>query len=393
MNANRRLSAFLSEGSLRLKKRIVQYRLAKSDFDLAQATSLVEQARLASDCPHIAVFVNGYFVDALSKLKNLPTGVTFNAEAKDANALNATFPEGEREHPFVLLNTAFSRSMIEIAVEENVQAEAGLQLIFISLGQERAASYPRVSIRVAKGASFRVVENFISSDDSESFTGFVEEVELAEEASLYQAKIGALAPNATHISKHQLRQARSSHYEGSVLTFGGALVRNELGTVIEGEEAHYDLKGLSLISGKQLVDNHTVIEHAAPNATSNELIKGVYADESTGVFNGTIIVRQIAQQTNAIQSNAGLLLSDKATLNSRPQLKIWADDVKCTHGATIGELDEDALFYLQSRGIPQAKAKHILVTAFLGDVLTELPFPELRERTEQQLFTTLARFA
>jgi Fe-S cluster assembly protein SufD len=217
------------------------------------------------------------------------------------------------------------------------------------------------------------------------FTSSVTEIVAADGAILDHCKVQQEGPGAFHFANTHVHQGRASNFASTFVGLGGQWVRNEVRATLDAEGGECTLNGLYRASGKQHVDNHTVIDHAKPHCASHELYKGILDDKAHGVFNGKIFVRQDAQKTDAKQTNKTLLLSDDATINTKPQLEIYADDVKCTHGATVGQLDAEALFYLQTRGIGKDEARSLLTFAFANDVLGRIKVEPLRRRLEQEL--------
>ena len=217
------------------------------------------------------------------------------------------------------------------------------------------------------------------------------EVVLAENATLDHYKLQYESARAYHVGSLHVRAQRSARVAAHSVSAGGALVRNDVVAVLDGEGVDCTLNGLYLADGQRLVDNHTTIDHARPHCGSREIYKGILADRAHGIFNGKIIVRPDAQKTDAKQTNRALLLSEDARINTKPQLEIFANDVKCTHGAAVGQLDDEALFYLRSRGLSEAAARHLLIRAFAADVLQRLPLDAVRTRVEDWLQRRLAR--
>jgi len=213
---------------------------------------------------------------------------------------------------------------------------------------------------------------------------------LGENAVVDHVKVNQESLSAFHVATMQIQLARSSNFTSQSFTFGGGFVRNDVNAVLGGEGIECTLNGLYLAEGRRLVDNHTAIDHAMPHCDSHELYKGILNDRAHGVFNGKILVRQDAQKTDAKQTNKTLLLSDDAQINTKPQLEIFADDVKCTHGATVGQIDSGQLFYLRSRGIPEAEARNMLVYAFANDLIHRIKVEPLRAQLEEVLFAQLA---
>jgi len=248
---------------------------------------------------------------------------------------------------------------------------------------------PRNLIHFGKNSDASVVEKFISIGDNTQFTNAISEVVVSENASAKYYKLQNENPTAYHVGTTQVYQERNSHFSITTVTTNGGIVRNNLNLKLDGEGIDTHMYGLYLLDGETHVDNHTAVDHAKPHSQSNELYKGVMNGKSTGVFNGKIYVRQDAQKTNAFQSNRNVLLSDDASIYTKPQLEIWADDVKCSHGATTGQIDEEALFYLQSRGISKDTAKALLMIAFASEVVQEVKIKEVKEYVEQIIHNML----
>jgi Fe-S cluster assembly protein SufD len=219
----------------------------------------------------------------------------------------------------------------------------------------------------------------------------VTEVFVADEAHIDHYKVQEESGAAFHVGAMDVRLGRSSTFSSHSFSLGGRLVRNDANAALDGEGAECTLNGLYLADGDRLVDNHTMIDHAKPHCPSHEVYKGILGGRARAIFNGKIVVRQDAQKTNAKQTNRALLLSDDASINTKPQLEIFADDVKCTHGAAIGQLDEDALFYLRARGLTFFEARDMLIHAFAGEILDRVQIEPLRHALERELYEQLAR--
>ena len=230
-------------------------------------------------------------------------------------------------------------------------------------------SYPRCLIVLGERSQARVVETYVAAGDAAYLTNAVTEVSVGESAVLDHYKVQQESEQAFHVGSMHVHAARSANFSSHSFALGGKLVRNDVIATLDGEGAEVTLNGLYLADGDRLVDNHTTIDHAQPHCPSHEIYKGILGGRATAVFNGKIIVRQDAQKTDAKQTNQALLLSDDALINTKPQLEIFADDVKCTHGAAIGQLDEDALFYLRARGLTYFEARDMLIHAFAGEVI------------------------
>jgi Fe-S cluster assembly protein SufD len=231
----------------------------------------------------------------------------------------------------------------------------------------------------------------VGTGEGTTLSNVVADFEIGADAIVEHVKLQQERPQAFHLASTFVRVDRAGTFTSQSLTLGGRLVRNDIVSTLDGEGADCTLNGLYVAGGDSLVDAHTVIDHAKPHCPSHEVYKGILAGHARAVFNGKIVVRQDAQKTNAKQTNKALLLTDDAQINSKPQLEIFADDVKCTHGAAIGQLDDDALFYLQARGISQADARHMLIEAFALDVLQNVTVPSVRDEAERAMLEILSR--
>lgn len=242
---------------------------------------------------------------------------------------------------------------------------------------------PRSLFYIGENAQVQLVETYTTIGKSESFTNQVMEVAIEKDAIVEYYKIQNDGSNASQVSTTHFRQIGKSYIHTVTVSLNGAIVRNNLNIIMDAERSEAHLYGLYFQAGSSHIDNHTVVDNVKPNCFSNELYKGIMTDEATGVFNGKIFVRQDAQKTNAYQSNKNILLSDNASVNTKPQLEIFADDVKCSHGCTVGQLDEEALFYLQSRGISESTAKSLLVRAFAEDILEHIKLEAIQKYVEK----------
>ncbi|RPI02012.1 MAG: Fe-S cluster assembly protein SufD [Calditrichaeota bacterium] len=285
-----------------------------------------------------------------------------------------------KRNNFAALNTAFFQDGVYLNVADSVVIEKPIQLLFISkYGTQPGLSFPRNLYRVGKNSQISVDERYLTLDQGIYFTDVVSEIILADNAQLYHYKIQLESEQAYHFGLMHIAQDRNSHFFSQNYSFGGKIVRNDIHSLLNGEGSECTLNGLYLAQNRQLVDNHTVIEHAQPHCNSHELYKGILNHQARAVFSGKIHVHQDAQKTDAIQSNQNLLLSEEAVVDTKPQLEIYADDVRCTHGGTVGQLDEDGIFYLRSRGISREKAHHLMIQAFAGQVVDTIPDDSLRE--------------
>jgi Fe-S cluster assembly protein SufD len=284
-------------------------------------------------------------------------------------------------------------ALIEIPEDEVI--DRPIYVLYVSTGKrsgngtQPTVSYPRTLVVVGRNAQVTLVEGYLGFDDSSCFTNAVTEVVVGEGAVVDYIKVQQESDAAYHVGNVQFHLGRSSSAHATTIAFGGVLAREDTGAVLDGEGGECTLNGLYVTADRQHVDNHTVVDHAKPHCSSRELYKGVLDGSSTGVFNGKIIVRQDAQKTDSKQSNKNLLLSEDSVINTKPQLEIFADDVRCTHGATIGQIDPDALFYLRSRGIGVNEARALLTQAFANDVLDKIRLKPLRSILKDRLLARL----
>ncbi|QCE40996.1 Fe-S cluster assembly protein SufD [Psychroserpens sp. NJDZ02] len=279
------------------------------------------------------------------------------------------------------LNTAFSKEGAYIHIPKNKVVAKPIEIVHFSTGSEAALMVqPRNLIVVDENSHVQIIERHQSLTDNPVLTNSVTEIIADKRAIVDYYKVQNDNKNASLIDSTFVDQKRESHVSVHTFTFGGKLTRNNLNFYQNGEYMDSTLNGVTIIGDKQHVDHNTLVHHIEPNCESHQDYKGIFNDSATGVFNGKVVVNKEAQKTNAFQSNNNILLSDKATINSKPQLEIFADDVKCSHGCTIGQLDESALFYMKSRGIPEKEAKGLLMYAFSNNVLKSVKIPELKQR-------------
>lgn len=344
------------------------------------------------------VFLNGHFEPTLSSAGKLPKGVRVQSLASvigtESERLAGTI--GRHVAPdangFAALNTAFLQDGAYISVPEQTDLEEPIHLLFVTTKQtEPFAVQPRLLITAGKGSRVTLVESYVSLADSTHLTNAVAEIIVEEGAVVEHDKLQNESESAYHISSATVHQSTKSVYTSNMISLGGAITRNSLTVLHGGEFVETTLNGLSIGTGTQLIDTHTTIDHAEPNCVSHELYKTVLDGTSRGVFNGKIYVRQDAQKTDAKQTNKTLLLSDDATINAKPQLEIFADDVKCTHGATVGQLDAEQVFYLRTRGIGLDDARDILTFAFASDVVNRVNVEAVRDQLEPLIHAKLDR--
>jgi Fe-S cluster assembly protein SufD len=372
--------------------------LVRTPFKLAASARVrpeqVERFTFGGDVTHL-VFVNGHYAPDLSSLRPLPDGVFAGslAEALKSHADKvephlARYADPE-EHAFVALNTAFLHDGAFIFLPRNQVVEEPIHLLFLTTAStEPAVTHPRNLIVASENSQARIVETYASLVERVSFTNAVTEVIAGPGAVLDHYKLQRESKAAFHVASLQIHMERGSNFSSHGLTFGGSLTRNEINAVLDAEGCECTLNGLYMAGGEQLIDNHTRIDHAKPHCASHERYKGILDGKAKGVFNGKIFVHQDAQKTDAKQTNQTLLLSEDATINTKPQLEIYADDVKCTHGATVGQLDANALFYLRSRGLGLDEARSLLTYAFANDIIGRIQIEPLRAQLEVALLAT-----
>ncbi|HKX12285.1 MAG TPA: Fe-S cluster assembly protein SufD [bacterium] len=371
-----------------------EFRLAK-DKELANFT-LEEMHRLAFSIlpgPRL-VFLNGFFHPVLSDLSGLPAGVKVKSLAQalleEPSRIEAVLGSRVKvkNRAFAALNAAFLSDGAFICLSPNTEVKAPIQLLFVSRSNGQATiSHPRVLIQAEAGSKASVIETYVGAGSY--FTNAVTEILVGEGAQLEHVKLQGESEAAFHVASIAVHQDRDSRYANHSISLGAALARHDIETVLDAEGAFGALNGLYMVTGKQHVDHHTNIEHAKPHGGSAELYKGILDGQSQAVFDGRILVQPDAQQTSSQQTNKNLLLSDEALVNTKPLLEIFANDVKCSHGATIGRLDENQVFYLRSRGIEQTLARSLLTYAFASDLLAALPHEPLRERLKGLIFSRL----
>jgi Fe-S cluster assembly protein SufD len=359
----------------------------------------VHAASLADAAAEL-VFVNGRFAPALSATRALPSG----ARAESLAAAVAAAPERVQPHlaqhaahdrdAFVALNTALMQDGAFVHLPAGCVVPAPIHLLFVSApGEAPAAIHPRNLIVLDADSQATVIETYVGCGGTPSFTNAITEVSVGPGAVGRHCKLQDETRDAFHIATLHARLARSSTFASHALAVGGRLVRNSVHTLLDGAGTDCTLDGLFLATDQQHVDNYTVIEHVRPHGTSRELYKGVLDGRARGVFNGKIHVHPAAAQTDARQTNKNLLLSTDAAVDTKPQLEIYNNDVKCSHGSTVGQLDADALFYLRTRGLDPAAARALLIYAFASEMLARLPVPALRARLEPRLLARTERRA
>lgn len=340
----------------------------------------------------LVAVVNGRFAPGLSRIDGDPAVEVLplvDAVARDPELAALVDASDEvARHTFAALNTAAFEGGLCVRVRKGRKANRPVHVLHLGVGE--GARFPRLLVVCEEGSDASLIESYATLGSERGFTDAVTEVNVASNAHLEHVKVQREHDESFHIALTSVRQEADSAYNGYSVTFGGALTRNDLNVFLGGTNIHSRLDGVYALDGEQLCDNHTRLDHAFPHCDSFQVVKGVLDGHSKGVFNGKIFVHQDAQKTDAKQTNQALLLSPTASIDTKPQLEIFADDVKCTHGATVGQLREDAMFYLRSRGIPASEAEALLVYAFASEVLEKITVAEVRAELEETLFRKLA---
>jgi len=365
--------------------------LLKHNFTIANKEAkiprgLVDKHLFNDMSSHQLVFINGYFSAENSKVNKLPEGVIIGSLS---DAIK-NYPEivkkhfgkyaGDDHQVFTALSTAYIKDGAFVYVPEGKIIEDTVHIIFITseLNKE-IITQPRNLFVARKNSHLTIIEHYISEVENIHFTNTVTEIFVDENSVFDHIKLQEESRNAFHIARMEVNQERYSNFKSFFFSTGAAISRNNLNSKFNDESGECTLNGLFLIEGEQLFDAHTVIDHANAHCDSHEHYIGILDDKAKGVFNGKVMVRQDAQKTNAFQKNNNIILSNSALVNTKPQLEIFADDVKCSHGATIGQIDEEAMFYLKSRGIGDKSATAILLNAFASVVITPIKVESIRK--------------
>jgi Fe-S cluster assembly protein SufD len=372
--------------------------ILKGEFHLSTTKNCsdeqIEQLKFLKDA-YVVIIENGIFIERLSNVNNLPKGLTISSLVDAATSNSAVFEEHYAQYaavktdPFIALNTAMTKDGVFIHVAKNVVIEKPIHVIHISTTSKSTIIHPRNLIVIAENAQAKIIESYETVDSmAKTFNNAVTEIVVDKHAVLDHYKIQDEHDRGYLMNTTQVIQKKQSVFSTHTFTLSGSLVRNNLTLVLDDEHIESHLNGLYLTAGNQVVDNHTIVDHRKPNCNSNELYKGIIDGKSTATFNGKIFVRKDAQKTNAFQSNRNILLSEDATINTKPQLEIYADDVKCSHGTTTGKLDEEKMFYLRARGIGATNAKKLLMHAFASEVVNTIKMEDLRDYVEGKISAT-----
>ena len=376
--------------------------IAKLPFEPAFNVTNRVSADALKDCVFASlpgprlVFVNGHFASALSSFPSLPAGVNVSGLAAALES-DAAFLEKylgryaqNAENGFAALNQAFFLDGGFIHVPAGVIVEEPVQFVYIATrGQSGATFHPRNLVVAEANSKVTVLETYVSLGGEGYFTNAVTELVVGDNAQLEFVKFQDEAIDAFHIAAFHGEFGRASNVNVHSFALGAKISRNNIRTKLAGEGLECVLNGLYLTRGEQLADHHMVVEHAEPHCASHEYFNGILDDKSRGVFHGRILVRPVAQKTDAKQTNKNLLLSDEATADTKPQLEIYADDVKCTHGATIGQLNDESIFYLRSRGISPETARRMLIHAFAGEIIERIKHEPAREELDKLVWERL----
>lgn len=367
--------------------------ILRAHFTLAEpefANDLFDQFTFGSDTGVEIVFVNGVFSRDLSRLTDLPDGLcitTLTKALSNKHAAEVTEHVGKlvdlEKHPFAAMNTRdfADGAFVKIAAGKTIESPIHILQIAIGNDNKSVVCAPRVLVLAGANSEATIVESFVGQG-SRYLCNAVTEIFADDDARIDHCKLQQESHASYHVANMQVLLGRNTQFVSHAVTTGARISRNDLAVKLNGRGAYATLNGLVLIGGQQHCDNHTLLDHAAPDCPSHELYKHVLAEKSSAVFKGQIFVHQIAQKTNAKQSSKSLLLSDQANMNSMPALEIYADDVKCTHGSTTGPIDQDLLFYLRSRGVGIDAARHLLTYAFAADVTRRIKVEPVRRRVE-----------
>ena len=363
--------------SKKLESSLTDYRTAKP---VALTKERVEEELIPGMEADVIVFDNGNFEPALSQWDPEDFDISLLSE-QGGVALEKGFGKiaTSEKDPFNALNAAMFEDGIYIDIPDGKNSHKPLLILSFNQANEGQSIFSRVFINVGNNAEITLIEKIISLDEEVYFLNDVTEISVADNSHLYYYKLQNESRQAIEVSNFETDIHKNGTFSSGVISLQGGMIRNNLTLNLLDSGCEGNMYGLYLLNGKTHVDNHTNVDHIKPHSFSNELYKGILTDSSRGVFNGKIFVRKDAQKTNAFQQNSNILLSEDAIINTKPQLEIWADDVKCTHGCTAGQLDEEALFYLRSRGIGNEAARGLLLYAFAGEVLEKIKNEAFRD--------------
>lgn len=356
----------------------------KKNFNLSPTPNISDAALAELIYPalegNILVVVNGFFRADLSSIKEDSSNLEFQPLANYSSEFIEKYVANtiSVNDAFTALNTTNAEQTIVLRVPKGKIVSSPIYIYFINTAEETTFVQPRVLVVAEENSQIKLSEIYQKVGSATLFTNAFTDIYLHENAHVEYYKVQPTTPENYHVGTTQVVHLAKSVFAGTTITLGGTIIRNNLNIVLQAPNCDSTLYGLYVANTNEHIDNHTLVDHAMPNCLSNELYKGVLNGKSTGVFNGKIFVREDAQKTNAFQSNKTILLSNDATMNTKPQLEIFADDVKCSHGATIGQLNEEPLFYLRSRGLSEDTAKKMLVAAFAQDIIEHIKLQPLK---------------
>ncbi|NJN26946.1 MAG: Fe-S cluster assembly protein SufD [Cyclobacteriaceae bacterium] len=372
--------------------RILDKKFQFADLSMMGRTSVHGANALFHNADAHHIYINNGVIDQSKVSQNLPKGLSISTlqEALHHNAKDIESHLGKyaikNNDAFASLNTIFSYEGIFIKVDKNVQIDKPILLHYSGTDHPGHAIYQSRSLILAEpGARLSIVESYSSDHSEDHFSNHVSEIVVGANALLDYYKLQNQSASTYHVDNTFITQSKDSVVKSYVFTLEGKIIRNNLNVDLEDENCETHMFGLYVAHGDNHIDNHTVVDHKMPHCFSNEIYKGILDDTAKAVFNGKIFVRPNAQKTNAFQSNKNILLTDTASMNSKPQLEIWADDVKCSHGCTTGQLDDEQMFYLRSRGISKASARAMLLHAFVDDVLDKISIGFLHDFVAEEM--------
>ena len=341
---------------------------------------------------HQLIFVNGFFSPELSRVNTLPKGLHIASLAQAVHHHDVTVTKYldkivNHTSAFIAMNSAFIQDGVFIYLPDNTALDAPVHCLYLGTDSANAAVHPRNLVVVGKSSAATIIETYAALDDSEaSFTNGVSEIFLDDNARLERLVVVQEGAKDFHLSTTEVRLGRDAHFDSFIVSLTGQLTRNEVTVILDGEGAECALNGLYLNDGDRLIDNYLYVEHRKPRCRSRMGYRGILDGASNAVFTGKVLVPREGQKTDSNQLNNNLLLSDKATIDTKPQLEIFADDVKCTHGATIGGFPDELLFYFQSRGMTRATAHGILTYGFADEIVNQIGVQTLRDRLDRYIF-------
>lgn len=362
----------------------IQHEVSDSNIDIS--SYLIPEMKA-----NTVVLVNGFFRSDLSKI-DAENGLKISSLKKVINESDGFIKDhlGEiakaEKELFIALNTLCFTDGVYVDLDKNTVIEKPIHIINIT-NSDNLISNTRTIVKAHDNSSVKIIESFVNLQGEESFTNNVSEFFLNPNSNIEYNKIQNKEGDSYQISTEQVYQRKDSNFTINTITLKGTLVRNNLNIEVHGEGCETNLNGIYLGEAKNHIDNHTIVDHLKPNCNSNEVYKGILDDNSVGVFNGKVFVRPDAQKTNAFQQNNNILLTDDTVINSKPELEIYADDVKCSHGSTIGQLDDEAIFYLQARGVSKRSAINMMITAFVKDALDRVSVPALKDYIDTKIDT------